>query len=44
MIAMHGLVTASAAATFHFLKEVRIAIVFIAVYMYWRWLPQPHSC
>jgi hypothetical protein len=39
---MHELVLA-AAATIQFLKGVSTAIAFIAVYWYWRWLPQPHS-
>ena len=40
---MHDLVSGSAAATIQFLKGVGTAVVFIAVYSYWRWLPQPHS-
>ena len=31
------------AATIQFLKGLGAAVVFIAVYRYWRWLPQPHS-
>jgi len=40
---MQYLVSGSAAATIQFLKGVGTAVVFIAVYSYWRWLPQPHS-
>jgi hypothetical protein len=40
---MQDLVSGSAAATIQFLKGVGAAVVFIAVYSYWRWLPQPHS-
>ena len=39
---MQDLVSGSA-ATIQFLKGVGAAVVFIAVYSYWRWLPQPHS-
>ena len=40
---MQDLVSGSAAATIQFLKGVGAAVVFIAVYAYWRWLSQPHS-
>jgi hypothetical protein len=40
---MHGLVWASVGAAIQSLKGISTAIVFVAVYMYWRWLPQPHS-
>jgi hypothetical protein len=40
---MHDLVSGSAASTIQFLKGVGAAVVFIVVYSYWRWLPQPHS-
>jgi hypothetical protein len=40
---MHDLVSGSAAATIQLLKGVGAAVVFIVVYSYWRWLPQPHS-
>ena len=40
---VHELVSAFAAGTVQLLKGVGTAIVFIAVYGYWRWLPQPHS-
>jgi len=40
---MQDLISGSAAATIQFLKGVGVAVVFIAVYSYWRWLPQPHS-
>jgi len=39
---MQYLVSASA-ATIQYLKWVGTAVVFIAVYAYWRLLPQPHS-
>ena len=42
MLVMRELVSASAAAV-HFLKGIGIAVMFIAIYSYWRWLPQPHS-
>ena len=40
---VRDLVSGSADATIQFLKGVGAAVVFIAVYGYWRWLPQPHS-
>ena len=42
MSVMHELVSAFAAAV-QLLKGMGTAIVFVAVYAYWRWLPQPHS-
>jgi hypothetical protein len=29
--------------TIQFLKGLGAAVLFIAVYSYWRWLPQPHA-
>jgi hypothetical protein len=40
---MHESISASAFAASQFLKGIVIAVVFVAVYVYWRWLPQPHS-
>jgi hypothetical protein len=40
---MLDLPSGSTAATIQFLKGVGAAAVFIAVYAYWRWLPQPHA-
>jgi hypothetical protein len=40
---MQYLVSASAAATIQLLERAGTTVVFIAVYWYWRWLPQPHS-
>jgi len=40
---MRDLVSGSVAATIQFLRGLGAAVVFIAVYTYWRWLPQPHS-
>jgi len=42
MLVMHERVSASASAV-QFLKGIVIAIMFIAVYWYLRWWPQPHS-
>jgi hypothetical protein len=38
---MRELVSASAAV--QFVKGISAAVMFVAVYAYWRWLPQPHS-
>jgi hypothetical protein len=40
---MHYPGSASAAVAFQSLKAAITAAVFIAVYSYLRWLPQPHS-
>jgi hypothetical protein len=42
MFVIQKLVSASAAAV-QFFKGIGIAAMFIAVYSYWRWLPQPHA-
>jgi hypothetical protein len=34
---------ATLGATLQFLKATSIAVVFVATYFYWRWLPQPHA-
>jgi hypothetical protein len=41
VLVMHELVSA-AAATAQFFKGIGMAVMFIAIYWYWRWLPQPH--
>lgn len=41
MLVMGDLVSASAAAV-QFFKGIGIAVMFIAVYWYLRWWPQPH--